>query len=63
MSDISVGQRSGIDVRAYPDGIVIGGWYDTYVGIEGAFVSWEQLDDLRRKARRRKAFRDELRHL
>ena len=35
--------RSGIDVRKQKDGIMIGGWYDTMVGIEGVFVSWDEL--------------------
>jgi len=35
--------NSGIDVRKQKDGIIIGGWYDTMVGIQGIFVSWDEL--------------------
>lgn len=34
---------SGIDVRKQKDGIIIGGWCDTMVGIQGVFVSWDEL--------------------
>ena len=53
MSDIAFGDRCGVDLRAYPDGLRIGGWYDSFVGIEGGFITWEELDALRKKARRR----------
>lgn len=52
----SEGRGSGVDIRSYPDGLYISGWYDTYVGIEGMFVTWEELDALRKKARRRKPY-------
>lgn len=35
--------RSGIDVRKQKDGIIIGGWYDGMLGIEGVYVSWSEL--------------------
>lgn len=53
--------REGVDLRAYPDGLYIGGWYDSMVGIEGGLVTWEQIEELRRKARRRKPFNREAR--
>lgn len=56
MHDISVGGREGVGLRAYPDGVYLSGWYDSFVGIEGGFVTWEQLDELRRKAKRRLPF-------
>lgn len=57
VSDILIGPgREGVDIRAYPDGIYVSGWYDSMVGIEGGFVTWEQLDALRKKARRRQPF-------
>ena len=56
VADFAFGERSGVDVWAHKDGIFIAGWYDTFVGIEGGFVTWGELDELRRKAKRRKAF-------
>lgn len=53
IADIYAGDRSGIDVRAYRDGLAISGWYDTHVGIEGTFLTWEQIEELRRKGKRR----------
>ena len=59
--DVSFGDRSGVDVRAYGDGIRITGWYDGLVGIEGGFLTWAELDALRAKAKRRNPYRDVLR--
>lgn len=53
MVDLSFGGRSGVDLRGYPDGVYVGGWYDGNVGIEGAFVTWDELDAIRAKSRRR----------
>lgn len=55
-SDIAFGDRSGVDLRAFPNGIYLGGWYDSFVGIEGGFVSWDDLEALRKKTRRRARF-------
>lgn len=61
MSDINFtpdqNARTGISIFAHGDGIEIDGWYDSFVGLGvSAFISWEQLDELRRKARRRKYY-------
>ena len=42
---------SGIDLRIISRGIVIGGWYDDMVGLEGGLVTWDQLDELRKSVR------------
>ena len=49
--------RSGVDARFYPDGIAIGGWYDSMVGIEAGFITWAEIDEWRKKARRRHPYR------
>jgi len=51
--DFAFGERSGVDVRAYPEGLRIQGWYDGMVGIEGGLITWEDIEELRRKAKRR----------
>lgn len=51
--DIAVGERSGISVRAYRNGLWISGWYDSMVGIEGFLLPWETIDALRVKSKRR----------
>lgn len=56
MNDIEFGERSGVDVRAYKNGLYVGGWYDSFVGIEGGFITWEQLDELRARTKRRKPY-------
>ena len=50
--------NSGIDMRAYPDGVYLSGWYDSMVGIEGAFLSWEYLDALKHRAKRRQPYQE-----
>lgn len=35
--------NSGIDIHKVEDGIQIGGWYDSMVGIENIFISWDEL--------------------
>lgn len=47
---------SGVDARAYPDGLFIAGWYDSFVGIQGGFLTWDEIDALRKKAKRRCSF-------
>ena len=56
-SDLYFGERSGVDVRAYRDGLRIAGWFDGNVGIDGGFLTWAEIDLLRRRAARRKSFR------
>lgn len=56
MSDFAFGNRSGVDARIFPDGVYISGWYDSMVGIEGGFITWEELEEIRKKTRRRKPF-------
>ena len=60
MSDWSVGEHSGVDLRAAVNGVWISGWYDSCVGIEGGFISWEQLDTLRLKSKRRLPYKEQL---
>lgn len=49
--------RTGINVYAHRDGIEIDGWYDSIVGLGvPAFLTWEQLDEMRQGARRRKPY-------
>ena len=38
---------SGLDCRVTRKGLEIGGWYDSFVGIEGRFISWEEFDAAR----------------
>lgn len=56
MSDWSVGEYSGVDLTSSSNGIWIAGWYDSFVGIEGGFISWEELDTIRKNTKRRKPF-------
>jgi len=56
-ADLYFGERSGVDVRAYGDGLRIAGWYDGIVGIEGGFLTWADIDVLRKQARRRNPYR------
>ena len=39
---------SGVEVLLTKDGIGVGGWYDSFVGIEPFTISWEQFDEERR---------------
>lgn len=57
MTDIEIGgKREGIGIRAVGNGLHIWGWYDSIVGMEGGFVTWDQLDELRKKAKRRRPY-------
>lgn len=47
------GERSGIDIYAVRDGIVIQPWYDTNVAIETLFIPFKQIEALRAAAKRR----------
>lgn len=40
--------RSGIDCRVTRKGLEIDGWYDSFVGIEGRLIPWDELDDARK---------------
>jgi hypothetical protein len=55
-ADIIQGDRSGIDIYAVRNGLIIGGWYDSMVGIEPLFITWEQVDELRRRSKRRQPY-------
>ena len=55
-ADIYFGEMAGVEVRAYRDGILVAGWYDDQVRIEGGFVTWEELDALRKKASKRVSY-------
>jgi len=39
---------SGVRVTLTRRGVEISGWHDSYVGIEGGFVSWAEFDKARR---------------
>ena len=51
--DFQEGGRSGLDAHGYRNGLVIGGWYDSFVGIEPRLIPWEHIDEMRRKSKRR----------
>ena len=38
---------SGIDCTVTRKGLELGGWYDSFVGIEGRLISWGELDAAR----------------
>ena len=59
-ADVYIGEGDGIDVRAYPDGLRITGFFDSFVGIEGGFLTWAEIEALRTKARRRIPYRQVL---
>ena len=40
---------SGIDILVTRKGIEFGGYYDSFVGIEGGFIPWQDFDEARRK--------------
>jgi len=50
------GEGNGVEVAAFADGVFISGWYDSCAAIEGGFLTWAELDELRRKAKDRPAF-------
>jgi len=41
------GSFSGIDATVTRKGLEIGGFYDSFVGIEGRLITWEELDEAR----------------
>lgn len=52
--------RTGITVYAHRDGIEIDGWYDSNVGLGApTFLTWKQLDEMRKGARRGKPYNAE----
>lgn len=40
-------RRSGVQLRLSRAGVEVSGWYDTYVGIDSLFISWQDFDRLR----------------
>ena len=47
------GDRSGLRLVATPQGLEVTGWYDSIVGIPGFVVSWEAIDQARKKLTKR----------
>lgn len=41
--------NSGIEIRFTRKHIDVIGWYDTYVGIEGGILTWDELDAIRQR--------------
>jgi hypothetical protein len=41
------GRHSAVRLSLTRHGVVVDGYYDSFVGIEGFFVSWEEFDKLR----------------
>ncbi len=40
--------NSGVRVTLTRRGVEVDGWYDSFAGIEGGFVSWAEFDKARR---------------
>lgn len=49
---------SGVEARVVKDGIVIGGYYDHFVGIEGRLIPWSEIDAARAFLQSKKPMRD-----
>ncbi len=50
MIDLGTHSRfSGIDCQVTRKGLRIGGFFDSFVGIEGRLIPWDELDEARRK--------------
>jgi len=50
--EIELGVRtrfSGIDCTVTRKGIEIGGFFDSFVGIEGRLIPWAEIDEARRR--------------
>jgi hypothetical protein len=43
--------REGLTLKAEPEGLRVGGWYDSMVAIESAVIPWADIDDIRKKAK------------
>ena len=43
---------SGIDFTVTRRGIEVDGFYDSFVGIEGGFIPWEEVDRMRQEVMR-----------
>ena len=48
-------RSSGVQLSITRDGIDFAGWYDSFVGIEGFRLSWEDFDELRAQVQERPA--------
>ena len=46
-------RRSGIDLTLTRRGIEVGGFYDSMVGLQGGFISWEDVDKHRARLNER----------
>lgn len=55
-TDWSFSEHGGAGIEAYatPEGLWISGWYDSSVGIGAGLLSWDAIDQLRKKAKRRR---------
>ena len=42
-------RNSGVEVTVMRDGIGFAGWYDSFIGIEGFRLTWEQFDEIRKQ--------------
>ena len=40
-------RHSGVELVLTRQGIELSGWYDSMVGIEGRFITWEEFDKAR----------------
>lgn len=49
---------SGVDVTVTKEGIYVGGWYDSFVGIEGRLIPWAEIDEARTFVASRRPMRE-----
>jgi hypothetical protein len=52
------GFGSGLNFIVTKDGVDLGGWYDSFVGIEGRFIPWDEIDKAREFLQTRKPMRE-----